>query len=101
MLSEEGKRAALIISMQGGERITFELDSPGGNEYKKMLKWLTDVSMHDVIEPELTTTPKKEIQFDVDKAIREFNDALQAALDMFDSGSKSLKKFILLTAGRV
>lgn len=99
LLSEEGKRAALIISMQGGERIAFELDSPGGNEYKKMLKWLTDVSMHDVIEPELTTTPKKEIQFDVDKAIREFNDALQAALDMFDSGSKSLKQFILLTAG--
>lgn len=98
-LNEDGKRAALIISMQGGERITFELDSPGSDEYTKMLKWLTDVSMHDVIEPELTNATKKEIQFDVEKAIREFNDALQAALDMFDSGSKSLRQFILLTAG--
>jgi hypothetical protein len=98
-LGENGKRAALIISMQGGERITFELDSPGSDQFKKMLKWLDDVSKHDVIEPEFTTASKKEIQFDVEKAIGEFNDAIKAALDMFDSGSKAMKQFILLTAG--
>jgi hypothetical protein len=98
-LGANGKRAALIVSMQGGERVTFELGAPGSDEFKKMMKWLDDVCKHDVVEPEMNASVQKEIPFDIDKAVREFNEALQATLNMFDSGTPALKQLIVLTAG--
>lgn len=98
-LSEHGKRAAMIVSIQGGEKIIFELNAPGSDEFKRMIRWLEDQSKKVVVEPKVTNNTKPAIEFDFDKSIREFNDALQAAIDMFDSGSFALKQLIMLTAG--
>ena len=98
-LSAHGKRVAMIVSIQGGEKITFELGAPGSDGFKKMINWLDETSKRTVVEPELTSKVQDTIQFDIEKTVKEFNEAIQNALDLFDNQSTALKQLIILTAG--
>jgi hypothetical protein len=99
-LDAAGKRAALVIDKEGGERITFTLDSPGGAEYNRMIAYLEELSRLAVVDPPMRDTPRTgDIDFDIDKAFEEFREALQAAAALFERESAALKHLLILTAG--
>lgn len=98
-LTAHNKRAAMIVDMQGGERIIFQLDKFGSTEYNRMIKWLDDVASQEVKEPAKTTQAQQLIDFDVQKSAQEFSNALQAAMAMFDTDKTIARHLILVTAG--
>ena len=98
-LTAHKKRAAMIIDMQGGERITFQLDKFGSTEYNRMIKWLDDVASQEIKEPARTTQAQPVIDFDVQKSAQEFSNALQAAMALFDTDKTIARHLILVTAG--
>lgn len=103
-LESENKRAALIIDKQGGERITFELDSRGGDEFARMVAYLDELKSREVVKPSYTSgdviyRPEKEI--DLQQMKQEFETALKAAMNLFEESKIKLKHLLLLTAGPV
>lgn len=99
-LASADKRAALIIDKEGGERVTFRLDSPGGTAYRRMLAYLEDLAATQVIDPPTTTTPPSyELSVDAQKAQEELEDALRAAIAVFEENSDAIRHLLILTAG--
>ncbi|MBD3347265.1 MAG: T9SS type A sorting domain-containing protein [Chitinivibrionales bacterium] len=93
-------RAALIIDKEGGERITFSLDTKGGREYNRMIAWLTELSRREIVDPPMRDTPRtQDIPFDIQQAFQEFQNALKAAQELFDTQRTSLKHLLILCAG--
>jgi hypothetical protein len=101
-LNESNKRAALVISKQGGEQIVFKLSKKGGHEYKRMLAYLEQLAAQQVIDPPLKQSPVSyDIPFDFDKALAEFEEALATAQKLFEQHRSALKHLLVLTAGPV
>lgn len=99
-LESANKRAALIIDKEGGETITFHLDKAGGVVFNRMIDYLDSLGKQTVIDPPVSSTNKTvDIQCDAAKELKEFNDAIAAAMDLFEKDAKSLKHLLILTAG--
>ena len=97
--TKAGKRAALIIDKEGGERITFALSKTDDPEHVKMMAYLDSLAALAVIEPPIVATrPDYKWAADVKKAQADFESALQAALDLFDK-NENIRHLLILTAG--
>ena len=101
-LQARNKKVALVIDRQGGEQTAFRLSGMGSDEYKRMLRYLADLSAMKYVSapadagPALTQTQINQL---VDASLREFNDAIQAAMAQFSDRSEVLRHLIVLTAG--
>jgi hypothetical protein len=99
-LASADKRAALIIDKEGGERITFRLDSQGGTAYRRMVAYLEELAATAIVDPPTTTTPPSyEMSVDAQKAQEQLEDALRAAIAMFEENSDAIRHLLILTAG--
>jgi hypothetical protein len=99
-LESKGKRAALVISKEGGENITFHLDKKGGAEFKRMIKYLDSLGKQAVLDPPMSPTNKNIINnYDIAQGMKEFENAIKAAMELFDKESVTLKHILILTAG--
>jgi len=100
LLNEANERVALVIHKEGGERIIFSLDKKGGTEYNRMLAYLKKLSEKTVIDPPLKSIPGySEIEFDLEKSFKEFEEALELAKQQFDKKNNTLKHILIITAG--
>ena len=99
-LESKRKRAALVISKEGGENITFHLDKKGGTEFRRMISYLDSLDKQAVIDPPVSSTNKSTINnYDIAQGMKEFENAIKAAMELFDKESLSLKHILILTAG--
>ena len=99
-LKSAHKKAALVISKKGEEPITFTLDKKSGPEFKRMLQYLGQLSSQSIIDPPMSTSRNTiDLQYDPGEALKEFENALQLAMTLFDQRSASLKHLLVLTAG--
>jgi hypothetical protein len=98
-LSAADKRAALVISKEGEAPITFHLDKQGGVEFNRMLAFLDSLGGQTVIDPPTGPSKQSTITSDTAQEVKEFNNAIQAALNLFERDAASLKHLLILTAG--
>jgi hypothetical protein len=100
-LEAANKRAALIIDKQGGERITFSLGARGSREYDNLMNYLVALQAEmAMVQPPVSRGGGGSGYYpDVHRAFQEFEDALRAAMDMFDNQNQSLKHLLILCAG--
>ncbi len=100
-LDQTSKRGALVISKQGGETVTFQLDKNGGDAFAGMLEYLTGLCSlplpPDGVQSStrLTAEQSQELAY---ASFEEFKTALQAAVTMLQS-SDAQKHILILTAG--
>lgn len=99
-LKSANKRAALVIDIEGGEAITFHLDKTGGNEFKRMINHLDSLSNRTTIDPPVSAVSKQlDIECNAEKELKEFENAIQTAIDLFEKDASTLKHLLILTAG--
>ncbi|MGB7569538.1 MAG: hypothetical protein WBM07_16870 [Chitinivibrionales bacterium] len=99
-LNAANKRAALIIAIEGESPITFHLDKQGGAEFNRMVAYLDSLGSQAVVDPPMSTIYKQlNVSFDAALELREFNAAVQEAMDLFEKNVVSLKHLLILTAG--
>jgi len=99
-LESADKRAALIISKEGGETISFHLDKSGSSEFNLMLSYLDSLSKQSIIDPPLSPVSKKlDLECNAENELKEFENAIKAAIDLFEKDVSSLKHLLILTAG--
>ncbi|MBD3314204.1 MAG: hypothetical protein GF344_00325 [Chitinivibrionales bacterium] len=99
-LDAANKRAALIIDKESGERITFQLDSPGSSAFDEMTAYLENLAATTIVDPPKTTSaPSYDLTVDQEKAFEEFENALRAAIALFDQESEAIRHLLMLTAG--
>jgi len=103
-LGKTSKRGALIISILDGETVTFSLDAPGGDTYKKMLSYLETLaalSVPVVTSGQGTTTKLSSAEIDAlaKEAVDEFKSALESAIAMLSASGDTKRRILLLTAG--
>jgi hypothetical protein len=99
-LEAANKRAALIISKEGGETVSFRLDNSEGSEFKRMTAYLDSLSDQTITDPPVISTSKPlDIKYDAEKELGEFESAIKAAIDMFEKDNSSMKHLLILMAG--
>jgi hypothetical protein len=98
-LNAANKRAALIIAKEGESPITFHLDKQGGTEFNRMVAYLDSLGGKTVADPPLSAYKPLNVSFDAAQELREFNAAVQEALNLFEKDVVSLKHLLILTAG--
>jgi hypothetical protein len=98
-LSAADKRAAMVISKEGQAPIVFHLDKQGGAEFNRMLAYLDSLAAQTVADPPMAPIKDPAVTYDTAQAIKDFNNAIQAALTCFQRDAASLKHLLILTAG--
>ncbi len=101
-VSEANKRVALVVDKQGEERITFRLSAKDDATYQEMLSYLDQQAGRAIVDPpQSTTKPNYDIPIDAEAAFAEFEQAIRAAMDLFDEDGGTIRHLLLLTAGPV
>ncbi len=98
-VSGANKRAAMVIDMEGSNRVSFALSAAGDSEYTKMLAYLDSLSNLPINKPQVVSEPPDyQIQADAAQALEDFEAALAAALALFENNN-NIRHLLLLTAG--
>jgi hypothetical protein len=101
-LDQSRKRAALIVDIQGRERILFDLSTKGSSTFTRMAQFLD--SLAAMVAPQPTGnyppsfTPQQKDSI-ATESVRQFTVSLAIAMSLFDTQAGHLRYVVIATAG--